>query len=482
MNTHPSVRFRLPARGLAAGCAAALLAVASWAEGASSPPQAVDVHAHALPTEYIQMLRRHGAEMEESFPLPAWDAASHVRFMEKAGIACSVITLPAPQPCFDDAAENRRVVRQINETYARTKAAWPGKFRFCATLPLPDVEAAIDEAVYALDTLRADGVKLATNSRGLYLGDARLDPLMAVLNERHAVLIVHPHRPDAAPDKLAAPFPLYEYPAETTRALVNMIARNVPARYPNIRIVVPHCGSFLPLALPRLRALLPAMAAKGLMQPVDWEANLAHLYYDLAGTPTPDVMKTLLTIAPPDHILYGSDYPYLPEPTHLANMKQWRAALAADPALAPYADMFSHENARRLFERAPAPRNRAADETAPAGQPSNREAAPERPHVRVATLTVDPARLDEYKTCLREHAETAMRAEPGVLTLYAVFDRKQPNRATILEIYADRDAYERHLKEPHFLKYKHDTRDMVLSLELADASPLVPEMNIKKLP
>lgn len=66
------------------------------------------------------------------------------------------------------------------------KAQHEGRFLFCAALPLPDVDAAIREAVYALDTLHADGVKLASNSRGLYLGDPALDPLMEVLNERGA--------------------------------------------------------------------------------------------------------------------------------------------------------------------------------------------------------------------------------------------------------------------------------------------------------
>ena len=68
--------------------------------------------------------------------------------------------------------------------------------------PLPDVDAAVREAVYALDTLGADGIKLATNSRGQYLGDEALEPLMKVLDERHAVIIIHPHRPTPYADKI----------------------------------------------------------------------------------------------------------------------------------------------------------------------------------------------------------------------------------------------------------------------------------------
>lgn len=228
---------------------------------------------------------------------------------------------------------------------------YPGRFKFCATLPLPDVNAAIREAIYALDTLKADGVKLATNSRGQYLGDTELEPLMEVLNERHAVIIIHPHRPTPYPERLIATTPLamYEYPAETTRAVVNMLSRNVLTRYPNLKVVVPHCGSFLPLALPRMKSILSAMVTQGYIQPIDWEGNLSRLYYDLAGSPTLEVLRALLTITTPDHVLYGSDYPYLPDSVLVANLKRLKQTLTSDKELAGYTDLFLWKNAERLF-------------------------------------------------------------------------------------------------------------------------------------
>ena len=313
--------------------------------------QTVDVHAHIVIPEYVDVLKAHGAEQEETFPLPAWDAERHVAFMDSAGIRTAVLTMPAPQPFYGDAEESAECIRRVNEVSAKVKRQYPGRFRFCAALPLPDVDAAIREAIYALDTLGADGVKLATNSRGQYLGDEALDPLMEVLNERCAVIIIHPHRPTPYPEKIIATTPLamYEYPAETTRAVVNMLARNVLVRYPNLKVVVPHCGSFLPLALPRMKSILPAMVRQGYMQPIDWEGNLSHLYFDLAGSPTPEVLHSLLTVTTPDHILYGSDYPYLPDAVLKANLQRLKQTLAADGELAGYAEMFLWGNAERLF-------------------------------------------------------------------------------------------------------------------------------------
>lgn len=319
--------------------------------------QTIDVHCHTILPGYRKVLEKHKATMEETFPLPAWDAESHMAFMEKAGIAYSVLTMPAPHPWFGDTKESQQVIREYNEYCARLKKAYPGKFKFCASLPLPDVHAAIEEAVYALDTLGADGIKLATNSRGQYIGDKALDPLMELLNRRNTVVIIHPHKPTPVNDDIlaAAPLAVYEYPAETTRAVVNMIVHNVPVRYPNVKILVPHCGSFLPMAVPRMKAVHPAMLAKGYMEPIDWDGNLSRLYYDLAGGASPEIVKMMLTITTPQHILYGSDYPYMSENVLLENQKRMRQQFAGDQDLAPYSERFFSENARLLFHNESSP-------------------------------------------------------------------------------------------------------------------------------
>ncbi len=111
-------------------------------------------------------------------------------------------------------------------------------------------------------------------------------------------------------------------------------------------------------------------------------------------------------------------------------------------------------------------------------QSANRERAVGK-LVRLSRIVVDPAQLDAYNALLKEEIEASMRLEPGVLTLYATAEKKAPNRITILEIYADRAAYESHLQTPHFRKYKQGTLSMVRELELVDVEPLIPELKIK---
>lgn len=105
--------------------------------------------------------------------------------------------------------------------------------------------------------------------------------------------------------------------------------------------------------------------------------------------------------------------------------------------------------------------------------------APKKNLVRLSKITVDPAQLERYNAFLEEEIEASMRLEPGVLTLYAVSEKEHPNKVTILEIYADQDAYKSHIQTPHFQKYKQGTLQMVQELELVDSTPLIPGLKIK---
>ena len=421
----------------------------------------IDVHSHAITESYMDFIRTHGAEMDEGFPIPSWKVEEHLAFMDKAGIETSVLTMPAPQPWFGNGAESAALCRRFNEECATLKALYPGRFLFCAALPLPDVDRAIEEAVYALDVLKADGVKLASNSYGQYLGDLELEPLMQVLNARKAVIITHPHKPSAVNDKLIADVPLasYEYLAETTRAILNMVAHDVLVRYPDLKVVVPHCGSFLPNALPRFKGLLPVMMKQGYMQPVDVDANLSRLYFDLAGAATDDAIRSLLTITSADHILYGSDYPYVAAPALVSAKESLQQRL---PALGLTPQAILSDNARRLF-----------GDDIPVREYGERI-------VRLAEIEVFQEKLEDYMGFASEVGLVSMASEPGVIALFSMQDKADPCKINILEVYADREAYQAHLQTAHFRKYKEGTADMVKSLKLIDTNPLVTAEFLKK--
>lgn len=424
----------------------------------------VDVHSHIIPPEYIATLRTHDALMNEGFPLPHWDAEAQLEWMDSAGINCSVLTLCAPHPYLGSTEESAALIREVNEQCANLRNSYPGRFRFCAVVPLPDVEAAIREAIYAIDTLKADGIKLATNSCGQYLGDPALDPLMQVLSDRKAVVILHPHRPEPVNDAVMrqTPLAMQEYLSETTRAVANMISRNVLARFDGIKMVVPHCGAYLPLAVPRMKSLYPVMQGNGLVGNIDWEKNLTSLYFDLAGSHSPEVIKMMLTITEPSHLLYGSDYPYASASVLKAQLERMKRYLAEDPELSAYGEMVLSSNALRLFGET------IVDDT-PASM------AQCDLIVRTALIEIDSQYIDQYLAAARRVGAESVKKEPGVVCIFPMRDADNPCVVRIVEIYRDKSAYQSHLQTAHFLEYKQSTLHMVRSLQLIDESPLAPE-------
>ena len=417
----------------------------------------IDVHSHIITPEFVSALEKEGRLLDEGFPLPKWDAEAQLKWMDEARIQTSVLTLAAPNPT------SAAVIRETNEAAARLKREHPERFRFCAALPLPDVDAAIEEARYALDVLGADGIKLATNVQGQYLGAPELDTLFSFLNERRAMVILHPHRPEPV-NRLVmqqTPLAMQEYLSETTRAVSNMISRNVLARYPNVKVVVPHCGAYLPLMVPRMKSLTPVMQANKMVGDIDWEANLAALYYGLAGAHSPEAIRMLLTITTPDHLLYGSDYPYVAPQVLTQSLQRMQQYLTDEPDLAPYKEMILHKNAEWVL-----------------GLTSDKPTAAERDGttlVRIAEIEVCPEYLTEYLNAATEIQQKSLAEEPGVLCLFPSQLKEDSTQIRILEIYASQEAYQHHIQTAHFQKYKQGTLHMVKSLKLQDLSPLSPE-------
>lgn len=91
---------------------------------------------------------------------------------------------------------------------------------------------------------------------------------------------------------------------------------------------------------------------------------------------------------------------------------------------------------------------------------------------RIARIEIYPQYQQQYLDALTEHTKLAVKIEPGVLALQAVYDQKNPAKITVFEVYANEETYQSHLKTPHFLKYKTTTLKMVKSLQLSEVAPI----------
>lgn len=272
----------------------------------------IDVHAHYLPQLYREALCAAGHDRPDGFPqIPEWSAQEHVRAMDRLGIATSLLSISSPGIFFGDAAAAKELAHEVNEAGRRAVVDHPGRFGLFASLPLPDVDAAVAEIAWCSERLDVDGFALLTNYGGTYLGDPSFEPVFRELNRRRARVFLHPTSPACwQQTSLGRPRPMLEFFFDTTRAIVDLVLGGTIARHADVELIVPHAGATLPMIVDRIAIFARLLAVDA---SVDVLRDVARLHYDLAGFPVPRQLDALLTMTAPEHLHYGSDYPFTPE-------------------------------------------------------------------------------------------------------------------------------------------------------------------------
>lgn len=280
---------------------------------------ALDVHHHAVPKVYVDALAGKGITAFGGLPFPAWGPQTDIATcMDPFFIKAAVLSLSCPGTFFQDLGDAFAVdlSRRVNDYFASVVATYPKRFRFVAALPMPLVDESIQEAVYALDTLHADGIGLLASAGDVYLGDPAFDPLMQELNNRQCVVMVHPtiHSSSELTGLTIPPAGL-EFTFDTSRAIVNLIWNGVLTRYPKIKWIFAHAGGVVPYLAWRLDLLYFTEHYLEKNGPLKVpSAFLNDLYYDTALSQSQYAMSACLLLAGAEHILFGSDYPFSPFP------------------------------------------------------------------------------------------------------------------------------------------------------------------------
>lgn len=280
--------------------------------------------------------------------LPDWDVESALAVMDRVGVAAAVLSVSSPGVYFGDEEAAVPLARSVNDEAAAIAEAHPGRFGFAASLPIPHIPAAVTEVNRALDDLSADAVSLHTNYGGIYLGDERLNPILAALHEHEAVVLVHPTSPSCWEQvAFGRPRPMVEFIFDTTRAIFNLSLSGAFTEYPKIRWVVPHTGGAISVMADRVNRIAELIRPDGAIG-VNVVTDLQRLYYDLAGVPLPRSLPALLTLVAVDQIVYGSDYPFANAESVYDSAGEIVAALDGcvdDPSLV------LRKNAEALFPR-----------------------------------------------------------------------------------------------------------------------------------
>ncbi|HBN9689349.1 MULTISPECIES: amidohydrolase family protein [Pseudomonas] len=274
----------------------------------------IDVHHHVIPPAFVATMQAKGIEKVAGAPLPKWEPEKSIAVMDANGIQTAITSLSAPGVHFGDgAAQAVDLARRCNEFSAGMVAQYPGRFGFFAVLPMPFTAQACNEAIYALDVLKADGVVLLGSTDGHFLGDPLFDELMSELDRRSAVVFVHPNLHETSVSiGLNMPGFLIEFLCDTTRAAINLILTGTQEKYPNTRWILAHAGGFLPFVAGRLSTVsIPDLQRHA---PQGVQHYIERFYFDTALSPSRYSMVALKELVDPSHILFGSDFPFAPAP------------------------------------------------------------------------------------------------------------------------------------------------------------------------
>lgn len=267
----------------------------------------IDTHHHYIPDFYRTDMEAHHVTAG-GWPTPDWSKEAAIALMDAEEISTGIASVSSPGTHFGDDAKARVLARKVNDFGAELVKDRPDRFGLFASLPLPDVDGSLAEAAYALDVLHADGVVLLSNVQGRYLGDPAYEPLWTELERRNTVVFIHP---DAPPMTMleGMPSPILDFPFDTTRTALHMVANGVFRRHPNLRVILSHAGGFLPYTAYRFAAV--AAFNEGITAETVME-DLRRFYFDTALSSTPVSLPSLTAFADPTHITYGSDFPFAP--------------------------------------------------------------------------------------------------------------------------------------------------------------------------
>jgi predicted TIM-barrel fold metal-dependent hydrolase len=289
--------------GVAAlGVATMIPEVPSWAQSSTAArPFRIDTHTHFSTAKLFDLATARGVNQAT---LKDWTPEKMLAQMAEGAVATSILSISDPGVHFGDDMAARALARECNEYAARVVRDYPGRFGFFAVLPLPDVEGALREAEYALDTLKADGIGVLSSYEGKYLGNPAFAPLMDELNRRRSVVYCHPFCAACGVQTTLtdAQNRGVEFVFDTTRTILSLLQTATVERCPNISFIWSHGGGTVPFITSRLQGAGQKLS-KGLMY------ELQRFYYDTAQAFNPYTMPSFKKMVPVSQILFGTDYP-----------------------------------------------------------------------------------------------------------------------------------------------------------------------------
>jgi len=303
----------------------------------------IDVHAHQIPRKYNETIAPGSRQVPSLFTSQTIE--ERLRLMDEAEVDVQVLSPANLAPYFESEANANEAARILNDGYAEFTNRLPKRFKAYVSLPMPHVDASLHEMERGLDLLGFGGVTLGCSILNRPVIEKKFEPLFQEMNRRRAILFFHP-----VVNGLCSPL-LNDFnlagsvgtTMEDTVVALHMIIGQIPHRYPDIKIIVPHFGGLIPMLLHRLDNQLAAPYGDLPEKP---SITAKRFWYDTVGHGSAAALRCAYEAFGPDHLLTGSDYPVLlPYESYAQTFSYIRnVGLPGNVA-----NQILHHNARALF-------------------------------------------------------------------------------------------------------------------------------------
>jgi aminocarboxymuconate-semialdehyde decarboxylase len=272
----------------------------------------IDVHAHYLVPEYVEQLHERGGDetdttLAREVKGAQADLDARVTAMAAAGMDAQILSLSTLQPYVSKREDATALARLANDAYAQLVRVYPQRFAAFAALPLPHVDAALQELGRCLDRPEFAGIGITTSILGRSPADPAFDPVWRELDRRGSVLFIHPAGLACGADVLLNT-PLHMTlggTLEDTLCAMQLFECGFHQRYPNLRVILPHLGGTLPFLMHRLDRTAHSWPAGR-----DKPSVAARNYWYDSVNGSPASLRCACEVLGSERIVLGTDYPY----------------------------------------------------------------------------------------------------------------------------------------------------------------------------
>jgi len=325
----------------------------------------IDIFSHILPLKYKELLFKKAKPcyyLEAARSRPAvFDLDARFRIMDKFEGLQQVLTTSAPPLEYvvspDEGVELAKIA---NDEMAELISKYPTRFfAAVACLPMHEVDAALREADRAIKELNFKGVQIYSSINGQPLDRPEFMPLYEKMAEYDLPIWIHPARDISIPDypdekeSRYGAFLSIGWPYQTSLAMVRLVLSGVLEQYSEIKFIAHHCGAMVTFFEQRIGTV--SLGDIGVTRgpqlskpPLDY---FKRFYVDTVVSGSPPALMCAYAFFGPDHMLFGSDYPYPggPDKGDLALGKEIKAVEMMDVPLMDKEKIFE-KNAKKILK------------------------------------------------------------------------------------------------------------------------------------